>query len=265
MPSSRAGDSPPFDYYDTLDRLRAQVDSLPDDQQGRLMQAIQQTEAQLNGEAVEPASEPVPAGEFVQGAIAQQDPDLDTQLAAPSEDDSPTVEAFRDWYRAARSLGRSEQGLKQIETLGKAAKAGNLEGLDTDAADQMDTDLDAFAQQSAIGQSVLSNARRFLGNLEEAGLAERDEQEAIQAQGQIYTVRETPQGFGVIRNDGSAGVVADSAGQITQVTGLTEADQDNWQKSGAKTPDKLRAEARLEDSYKQLSVPQRRTPGGVEL
>jgi hypothetical protein len=263
----QADDAPPFDYHDTLDLLREQVASLPDDQQGQLMQAIQQTEAQLDGEAVEPASEtePVPAGEFVQGAIAQQDPDLDTQLAAPSEDDSPTVEAFRDWYRAARSLGRSEQGLKQIETLGKAAKAGNLEGLDTDAADQMDTDLDAFAQQSAIGQSVLSNARRFLGNLEEAGLAERDEQNAIQAQGQIYTVRETPQGFGVIRNDGSGGVVADSAGQITQVTGLTEADHENWQKSGAKTPDNLRAEARLEDSYKQLSAPQRRTSKGMQL
>ena len=240
---------------------------LLEDQHRRLVQVIQQTEVQLNGEAVEPApeTEPVPAGEFMQGAISQQDPELDEQLAAPSEDDSPTVEAFRDWYRAARSLGRSEQGLKQIETLGKAAKAGNLEGLDPDAADQMDSDLDAFSQQQAIGQSVLTNARRFLGNLEAAGFAERDGQGAIQAKGQIYTVRETQQGFGVIRNDGSAGVVADPEGQITQVTGLTEDDQENWQKSGEKTPDKLRAEARLEDSYNQLSAPQRRTSGGVEL
>jgi hypothetical protein len=264
---AQADDAPPFDYHETLDSLREQVASLPEDQQAQLMQAIQQTEAQLNGDAVEPTpeTEPVPAGEFVQGTIAQQDPDLDQQLAAPSEDDSPTVEAFRDWYRAARSLGRSEQGLKQIETLGKAAKAGTLEGLDADAADQMDSDLDAFAQQQAIGQSVLTNARRFLSNLEAAGLAERDGQGAIQAQGQIYTVRETQQGFGVIRNDGSAGVVADPAGKITQVTGLTEDDLENWQRSGEKTPDKLRAEARLEDSYQQLSTPLRRTSSGVEL
>jgi hypothetical protein len=264
---SPADESPPFDYHDTLDHLREQVASLPDDQQGRLMQAIQQTETQLNGEAVEPApeTEPVPAGEFVQSAIAQQDPDLDEQLVAPSEDDSPTVEAFRDWYRAARSLGRSEQGLKQIETLGKAAKAGTLDGLEADAAEQMDSDLDTFAQQQAIGQSVLTNARRFLSNLEAAGLAERDEQNAIQATGQIYTVRETQQGFGVIRNDKSAGVVANEKGEITQVTGLTEDDLENWQRSGEKTSDKLRAEARLEDSYKQLSGPQRRTSSGVEL
>jgi hypothetical protein len=264
---SPADESPPFDYHDTLDHLREQVASLPDDQQGRLMQAIQQTEAQLKGDAVEPVpeGEPVPAGEFVQGAIAQQDPDLDEQLVAPSEDDSPTVEAFRDWYRAARSLGRSEQGLKQIETLGKAAKAGTLDGLEADAAEQMDSDLDTFAQQQAIGQSVLTNARRFLSNLEAAGLAERDEQNAIQATGQIYTVRETQQGFGVIRNDKSAGVVANEKGEITQVTGLTEDDLENWQRSGEKTSDKLRAEARLEDSYKQLSGPQRRTSSGVEL
>jgi hypothetical protein len=120
------------------------VASLPEDQQTQLMQAIQQTEAQLNGEAVEPAleGEPVPAGEFVQSEIAHPAPELDEQLAAaPSEDDSPTVEGFRAWYRATRTLGRSEEALSDIAAIGRSAKAGDLAELGPVVAQQNESGL----------------------------------------------------------------------------------------------------------------------------
>lgn len=142
-----------------------------------------------------------------------------------------------------------------------SSNTGKLEDFDAEVAEQMDADLEQFSQQEEIGQSIISNARRFISSVEEAGLAERDEDGAIQAKGNIYTVRETPDGIGVIRNDQSSGVIADSDNNITQVTNLTEEDQKNWQKNGAKSPDDLRSESRLKESFAQLSSSSRQRSG----
>jgi hypothetical protein len=228
-PIQELGDEQPTgspDYQETLDRLRSVVQDLPQAQQESLLAAIDQAAAQME-QPDPPSSEvSVSAGAFIQDAIAQNDPELDQQLAESEagQPESPSIEQFRDWYRAARALGRSDDELADIEAIGKAAKAGELNDLAESDAQQMETDLSAFGQQQKLGASIVNHARRFLGNLEAAGLVERDANGAIEARGKQYTVRETPQGIGVVKNDQSAGVLANGEGEITQVANLTEAD-----------------------------------------
>ena len=127
----------------------------------------------------------------------------------------------------------------------------------------MEADLSAFGQQQELGASIVNHARRFLGNLEVADLVERDANGAIEARGQQYTVREPPQGIGVVKNDQSAGVLANGEGKITQVANLTEADRENWEISASRSPDNLRA---LYQSRQQQGLNARVQPSsGVEL
>jgi hypothetical protein len=231
------------DYQETLSRLREVVQDLPAAQQQGLLAAIDQAATQMNQPDQSPSEATVPAGALIQAAIAQNDPELDQQLS--QGDDSPqaipTVEQFRDWYRAARSLGRSEETLSDIAAIGQSAKAGDLTELGPAAAEQMDADLATAEQQQALGTDILNHARRFLSNLEAAGLVQRDEQGNLEARGRQYTVRQTRQGMGVVRNDQSAGVLANGAGEITQVANLSETDQQNWAKSAARSPENLKA------------------------
>lgn len=231
------------DYQETLTRLRGVVQDLPTAQQEGLLAAIDQAAAQMEQPAQSSSEASVSAGAFIQDAIAQNDPELDQQLAESEagQSESPSIEQFRDWYRAARALGRSDDELSDIEAIGKAAKAGELNDLAEPEAKRMETDLSAFGHQQELGTSVVNHARRFLGNLEAAGLVERDANGAIEARGKQYTVRETPQGIGVVKNDQSAGVLANGEGQITQVANLTEADRQNWRISASRSPDNLKA------------------------
>jgi hypothetical protein len=251
-------DSP--DYQETLSRLREVVQDLPEAQQQGLLAAIDQAATQMNQPDQPPSEATVPAGAFIQAAIAQNDPELDQQLnqADDSPQSIPTVEQFRDWYRAARSLGRSEEALSDIAAIGQSAKSGDLAELGPAVAERMEADLSTAEQQQALGTEILTHARRFLGNLEAAGLVQRDEQGNLEARGRQYTVRQTRQGMGVVRNDQSAGVLANGAGEITQVANLSETDQQNWAKSAARSPENLQA-------LYQTQRPQRQSAAGPEL
>jgi hypothetical protein len=245
-PIQELGDEQPTgspNYQETLSRLRGVVQDLPEAQQESLLAAIDQAATQMEQPAQSSSEASVSAGAFIQDAIAQNDPELDQQLAESEEGqpESPSIEQFRDWYRAARALGRSDDELADIEAIGKAAKAGELNDLAEPDAQRMETDLSAFGQQQELGASIVNHARRFLGNLEAAGLVERDANGAIEARGKQYTVRETSQGIGVVKNDQSAGVLANSEGEITQVTNLTETDRQNWEISASRSPDNLKA------------------------
>ena len=81
----------------------------------------------------------------------------------------------------------------------------------------------------------------FRGNLESAGLVQRNTNGSIEAQGKQYTVRQTRQGMGVIKNDQSAGVLANPDGTITQAVNLTEADRQNWEISASRSSENLDA------------------------
>ncbi|HEY9817117.1 MAG TPA: hypothetical protein V6D20_15150, partial [Candidatus Obscuribacterales bacterium] len=229
----RLGNEPPESspkYQETLNRLRDVVHDLPAAQQESLLSAIAHVEEEMTSPPQPSQNNSVSAGTFVQDAIAQADPDLDQQLTQSDAQSpaSPSVEQFRDWYRAARSLGRSEESLATIEAIGKSAKAGDLNFAQADA-EQMKADLSAFQHQKELGRHILHHARQVLGNLESAGLVQRNTKGSIEAQGKQYTVRETRQGMGVIKNDQSAGVLANPDGTITQAVNLTEADRQNWE------------------------------------
>jgi hypothetical protein len=267
-PIEELGDEQPTgspNYQETLARLRGVVQDLPEAQQASLLAAIDQAAAQMEQPVQSSSEVSVSAGAFIQDAIAQNDPELDQQLAESEKGqlESPSIEQFRDWYRAARALGRSDDELADIEAIGKAAKAGELNDLAESDAQRMETDLSAFGQQQELGTSIVNHARRFLGNLEAAGLVERDANGAIEARGKQYTVRETSQGIGVVKNDQSAGVLANSEGEITQVTNLTETDRQNWEISASRSPDNLRA---LYQSRQQHEMNAPAQPlSGVEL
>jgi len=205
------------------------VQDLPEAQQESLLAAIDQAAAQMKQPAQSSSEASVSAGAFIQDAIAQNDPELDQQLAKSEagQSESPSIEQFRDWYRAARFLGRSDDELADIEAIGKAAKAGEINDLAESEAKRMETNLSAFGHRQELGASIVNHARRFLGNLEAANLVERDANGNIEARGKQYTVRETSQGIGVVKNDQSAGVLANGEGEITQVANLTEADRQN--------------------------------------
>ncbi|MCM1983155.1 DUF6908 domain-containing protein [Lyngbya confervoides] len=267
-PIQELGDEQPTgspNYQETLACLRGVVQDLPEAQQESLLAAIDQAAAQMAKSAQSSSEASVSAGAFIQDAIAQNDPELDQQLAESEEGqpESPSLEQFRDWYRAARALGRSDDELSDIEAIGKAVKAGELNDLAESNAQRMATDLSAFDQQQDLGANIVNHARRFLGNLEAAGLVERDANGNIEARGKQYTVRETPQGIGVVKNDQSAGVLANGEGEITQVANLTEADRENWEISASRSPDNLKA---LYQSRQQHEVNAPAQPSsGVEL
>ncbi|MGP1384031.1 MAG: strawberry notch C-terminal domain-containing protein [Thainema sp.] len=257
-------------YQETLERLRGVVQDLPDAQRESVLSAINQAEEQMASDPetpLNPSTGTVAAGAFIQNAIAQNDPDLDQQLAQPLEtqQNSPTIEQFRNWYRAARTLGRSDQELANIEAMGKSAKAGELKNLASSDAQQMAADLSAFEQQRELGSSILNHARRFLGNLEAAGLVQRDENGTIEARGRQYTVRQTPKGLSVAKNDHSAGVSANSEGNITQVANLTEADKQNWQTSASRSPRNLRSLYQKRQQRQPSVKSQAKEASGVEL
>jgi len=267
-PIEELGDEPPAgspDYQETLSCLRGVVQDLPEAQQESLRAAIDQAAAQMEQPDPPSSEASVSAGAFIQDAITQNDPELDRQLAESEagQPESPSIEQFRDWYRAARALGRSDDELSDIEAIGKAAKAGELNNLAEPEAQRMETDLSAFGQQQELGASIVNHARRFLGNLESAGLVERDANGTIEARGKQYTVRETPQGIGVVKNDQSAGVLANGEGEITQVANLTETDRQNWEISASRSPDNLKG---LYQSRQQHEVNAPAQPSsGVEL
>jgi hypothetical protein len=246
------------DYQATLERLRGAAHDLPEPQQESLLAAIDQAEVQMEQPAQPASSASVSAGAFVQKAIAQNDPGLDQQLvqSVEGQPETPSIEQFRDWYRAARALGRSDDELADIESIGKSAKAGELDELAEPDAKRMESDLSTFKQQQELGANIVDQARQFLGNLEAAGLVQRDDNGTIEARGKQYTVRQTPQGIGVVKNDQSAGVLANHDGEITQVVNLTETDRQNWEISASRTPGNL----------KQLYQSQQSQPSsGVEL
>jgi hypothetical protein len=112
------------------------------------------------------------------------------------------------WYRAVQTLEHSEEARSDIAAIGESVKAGDLAELGPAAAEQMESDLSTAEQQQALGTEILNPAHHFLGNLEAAGLVQRDEQGHLEARGHQYTVRQTRQGMGVVRNDQSAGVLA---------------------------------------------------------
>lgn len=62
---------------------------------------------------------------------------------------------------------------------------------------------------------------------------ERDANGVIEARGKQYTVREIYYGIGVVKNDQSAGVLANGEGEITQVANLAETDRQNWEISAS--------------------------------
>ena len=164
----RLGNEPPEfppKYQETLNRLRDVVHDLPAAQQENLLSAIAHVEEEMTSPPQPSPENSVSAGTFVQDAIAQADPDLDQQLTQSDEQSpaSPSVEQFRDWYRAARSLGRSEESLATIEAIGTSAKAGDLNFAPADA-EQMEADLSAFQHQKELGRHILHHARQVLGN-----------------------------------------------------------------------------------------------------
>ena len=127
-----------------------------------------------------------------------------------------------------------------IEAIGTSAKAGDLNFAQADA-EQMEADLSAFQHQKELGRHILHHACQVLGNLESAGLVQRNTNGSIEAQGKQYTVRQTRQGMGVIKNDQSAGVLANPDGTITQAVNLTEADRQNWEISASRSSENLDA------------------------
>lgn len=101
------------------------VQDLPAAQQESLLAEIDQAAAQMEQPTQSPSETSVSAGAFIQEAIAQNDPELNQQLAESEagQPESPSLEPFRDWYRAARALGRSDDELADIEAIEAAAKS----------------------------------------------------------------------------------------------------------------------------------------------
>ena len=178
----------PFDYADTLKSLRATAARLPSAQRETLLKAVEQAE-QIGQQHEAPAQqqpaqapEPVPASELVTSAIAQNSPYLDAQLTQPEADADdgkpvPSVDKFRDWYRAARALGKDNQ-LGRFRPLVSWPKRRRLASVSDKDAGQMASDLAEFKEQrkqQGIAQQMISDARSFVTNLDSLGLVERDE------------------------------------------------------------------------------------------
>ncbi|NEQ33927.1 MAG: hypothetical protein F6K04_23520, partial [Leptolyngbya sp. SIO4C5] len=234
-----------FDYQQTLAQLRSDAQALPEAQRENLMSAIAAVEQEMSqptGAKAESVEEEVPASEFVQEAIAQNEPSLDEELAELLDDsEAVTVEELRDWYKSARALGRSEEDLEQITQLGKAVKTGEVSGLNQTAAKQMRSDRAEFDAQAGLGQGVAANARRFVQSALQVGLAHQDQEGTLQADGRIYQVKQKDSLISVTNKRTGGGVVADG-NEILKVSDLTEGDRRRWMKLGAKSPQELRGQ-----------------------
>jgi hypothetical protein len=67
----------------------------------------------------------------------------------------------------------------------------------------------------------------------------------------------------VVKNDQSAGVLANGEGEITQVANLTETDRQNWEISASRSPDNLKALYQSRQQHEVNASVQRSS--GVEL
>ena len=247
----------PFDYADTLNSLRATAEQLPSAQRETLLKAVEQVEQMgqqqdiPEAEQAKPAQqpEPVSAGELVTSAIAQNAPDLDAQLAdeaaAVDEAPVPSVDEFRDWYRAARALGKDNQ-LSRIQTMGELAKEDRLSSISEKDAEQMASDRGEFKEQRnqhGLAQQMIGDARSFAQNLDSLGLVERDGDGTGVVEGNIYTVRENPKNgaIGVLNRETGGKFVANNGG-VVEASGLTEEDQARWQKLGASSQENINSQ-----------------------
>ncbi|WP_008310066.1 strawberry notch C-terminal domain-containing protein [Leptolyngbya sp. PCC 6406] len=252
----------PLDYRQTLDSLRATADALPERSRATLLSAIQQADAQLNGEATPESPELMPdargGNEVLQAAIAQQDPELNDQMVQGAGTGVPSVEEFRDWYRKASVMGKSEAVLGQIANAGRQAKVGTLpaDGYDADA---MQAHLQGYDHQAAIAADIMPNADRFLASAQAAGIVQETTTGAI-AEGKTYRVT-LAEGEMSIHNKQTGGKLAFREDGITSVQGMTEADRDRWQRLGQKSADELKhqiaqRQQRRQPSLSRLSQPE---------
>jgi|GEM_PF-6013418 len=266
QPSPEPKPEAPFDYADTLKSLRSSAEKLPAAQRDTLLKAVQQVEqmeqqqdvSAPEPEAIAPDSsqepeespEPVTAGELVTSAIAQNNPELDAQLTTqdvdskPDGEPVPSVDEFRDWYRAARSLGKDNQ-LGRIQTLGELAKENRLTRISDKDAEQMGSDLaevKEHREQRGFAETMADDARRFVSNLESFGLVERDEAGTGVVNGNIYTVHENSEKgeIGVVNRE-TGGTFAANQDGIIHASGLTKDDQKRWTTLGSSSRENLNA------------------------
>ncbi|MBE7385772.1 MAG: hypothetical protein F6J95_030825 [Leptolyngbya sp. SIO1E4] len=232
--------SSPFDYQQTLERLREDTQALPEPLRDSILNAIQEAEAQMSEEPQLPADaslEKVSAGGLVQAAIAQNDPDSQDQMLNAGGTGVPSVEEFRDWYRKAAVMDRSAEVLSQIERMGRQAKAGTLvvEGFDSSA---MQSDLAEYDQQASLAADMMPNVCRFLDEAIKAGVAMQSEEHGTVAEGRHYRVM-AKAGMIAVENKETSGKLSFTERGIVEVSELTETDKNRWQRLGALEASKL--------------------------
>ncbi len=224
---------PAFDYRHTLERLREDTQGLPEPLRDSILNAIQEAEAQMSEESQLPADaslEKVSAGDLVQAAIAQNEPDLQDQMLNAEGTGIPSVEEFRDWYRKASVMDRSATVLSQIEHVGRQAKAGTLEvdGFDPAA---MRADLAEYDQQASLAADIMPNVCRFLDEAVKAGVAMQSENGTV-AEGRHYRVM-AKAGMVSVENKETSGKLSFTEHGIVEVSDLDEADKSRWERLGA--------------------------------
>ncbi|MEO1351896.1 MAG: strawberry notch C-terminal domain-containing protein [Cyanobacteria bacterium J06635_15] len=244
-----AGPAEPFDYHQTLEQLRVNAQELPEAQRESLLRAIQVVEqmaGQVPQEAAEATQETITAGELVQAAISQKDPTLDEQLVKPEATSVPSVDQFRVWYRAARTIGRSPDKLAQISAAGHRAKAGTLkfDGFDSAA---MQADMKEQRQQTKLAADIMPNAMNFLRSARQVGMGSRKDSGTI-VEGKNYRIS-MQAGRINITNKSTQGSLTFNRQGIIENRGLTDQDKERWQRLGQVTPEQLKS--LLEQQAKQ--------------
>ena len=225
-----------IDYTETLNRLRKDIATLPERERSSLLSTLDRVEQNMQGRReTQPDGvvQQVDAGQFVQSLIEAQDPSLDNALADSEkvEQPTPTVDEFRKWYAAARSLGQDRSALRRISAMGQAVKNDVPIRFSQDDAEQMHSDLEQSQEQKVLGASIVSNAERFLANAVESGIAEIASDGSVEMSGDNYQVSIKGDRLSIENKHSGAVVVADrEKGQVVRARGLDDSDRDRWKR-----------------------------------
>jgi len=225
------------DYSATLAILRDRAQQLPEEERDRVLATLEEVaqRAQTATEAEAEPNETIAASELTRAVVAQTDSQLDRELATTSsEPETPTVQEFRDWYGAARALGKAQKYLDRIQQLGTEAKEGNFEEFSETAARYMQTDLEQAREQIGLAQDIAGNVRQFMRAAEQAGIVRDDGSGQLQVEGRNYLVTQTEQGFEVTgKQSGAILSVASEreCDRVVRASGLASEDRDRWEPS----------------------------------
>ena len=223
-----------IDYTETLARLRKDIATLPKTERSSLLSTLDRVEQNMQGRREsqpDGAVQQVDVGQFVQNLIKAQDPSLDKALADPEnvEQPTPTVDEFRKWYAAARSLGQDKSALRRISAMGQAVKNDVPIRFSQSDAEQMHSDREQSQEQKVLGAEMASNAERFLARAVENGITEIADDGSVEMSGDRYQVELKGDLLSIENKNSGAVVVADrEKGQIVRARGLDDRDRDRW-------------------------------------